>query len=99
MTQIQVLKTETAFLQKGLSESLDQANIKVANVTKHSTHDSDEVSLVLIENENLKRKIKILEMDSVKQNKLEKLNQQINEKEQNIKNLQETLKNSQTNIV
>ena len=98
-SQIKSLQSELFSLQTTFAEKSMQTNLEIGNALKQSAHDSDEVSLVLIENENLKRKIKMLEIDSVKQNKLEKLNQKINEKEENIKSLQEVLGSSQKTIV
>lgn len=76
---------------KDLSQKLRELEINFEkaeqnkSVNHQSVNDSDDMSLIMIENENLKRKIKLLEQDSVKQNQLDKLAKKIAERDEELK--------------
>lgn len=64
-----------------------------------SANESDEIGLVMVENENLKRKIKMLELEAGKQGQAEKLAKKVKEKEDEIKDIIEQQKQSVAQVV
>jgi len=64
-----------------------------------SANESDEIGLVMIENENLKRKIKVLEIETGKLGQVDKLAKKIREKEEELRELSEQQRNTVAQLV
>ena len=65
----------------------------------HSQMDQDEVAMLMFENENLKKKIKMYEMESSKKDQSDKLQKKIKEKDEEIKNYLEQQKEQKSALV
>lgn len=107
-SQTEILAKERTELLQKTTELKDQIETQRARLVQMeidaktkppSANESDEIGLVMVENENLKRKIKMLELEAGKQGQAEKLAKKVKEKEDEIKDIIEQQKLSVAQLV
>lgn len=99
------LKTDYEQMIAGLNDQIDKLK---ADITKrkstvgginNSMMDNDDVTILLVENENLKKKIKILENETSKQSAMQMNFKKNQEKETEIANLKEKIESLEKKLV
>lgn len=83
-TKIAELKAEVEDKKQKLLQAETMAHTKPP-----SANESDEIGLVMIENENLKRKMKVMEIEIGKLGQVDKLTKKVKEKEDELRDMSE----------
>ena len=98
------LKSEYDQMVAGLNEQIDRLKAdsskrKINSGINNSLMDNDDVTILLVENENLKKKIKILENETSKQNANEKSFKKNQEREAEVVGLREKIDSLEKKLV
>lgn len=98
------LKGEYDQMVAGLNDQIDRLKVdsakrKQGSGINNSFMDNDDVTILLVENENLKKKIKILENETSKQNANEKSFKKIQEREAEVTFLKDKIETLEKRLV
>lgn len=108
LAAVQAHRKEKSELSAKVAELRTEVDIQkqkalMAEANAHSkppsANESDEIGLVMIENENLKRKIKVLEIETGKLGQVDKLAKRVREKEEELRELSEQQRNTVVQLV
>lgn len=98
------LKTEYEQMVAGLNEQVERLKAdgtkrKMSSGINNSFMDNDDMTILLVENENLKKKIKILENETSKQNANEKSFKKTQEREAEVTGLRDKIQALEKKLV
>lgn len=98
------IKNSYEVLIVGMNDEIDRLKIELAKkndnkIVNNSMVDNDDLTILLVENENLKKKIKILENETAKQNANEKMIKKGQEKDVEIGSLKQKIELLEKKVV